>query len=149
MSDVQNTENQIPPALDEDQVLAYTQNVRKNIVADLTKGKAFPENKGQQILLMQALDGMDRAALTSKRIKSDEKTSQGVAGAAGIIAQMLSQMGGMVHMPKPVDGEIVNVEPKMLTEEIPEPQLVPGEIEINAGQMDYNSFVTSMGVSSD
>ena len=115
----------------------------------MTKGKAFPQDKGEQILLMQALDGMDRAALTNKRIKSDEKTQNDVAGAASMIAQMLSQMGGMVQMPKVNDDNVVDVEPKMLTEEIPEPVLVPGETEINSPQLDYNSFVTSMGVAVD
>lgn len=149
MTVVQNTEQQTTPVLDDDQVLAYTQSVRKNIVTELTKGKAFPQDKGEQILLMQALDGMDRAALTNKRIKSDEKTQNDVAGAASMIAQMLSQMGGMVQMPKVNDDNVVDVEPKMLTEEIPEPVLVPGETEINSPQLDYNSFVTSMGVAVD
>lgn len=149
MTAVQNTEQQMPEAMDDDRVLAYTQNVRKNIVNELTRSKAFPEDKGEQILLMQALDGMDRAAISNKRIKSDEKAQNSVAGAAGIVAQLLSQMGGMVNMPKQLDDNVVDVMPKMLTEEIPEPQLVPGEIEINAGQLDYNTFVSSMGVSAD
>lgn len=135
----------IPESLSEDQVLAYTQTKRKAIVQELTKSGAVPEDNSSRNMLLQALDGMDRAALTSKRIKAEEKGNSALAGAAGIVAAMLNQVSGkrLVSMEDPVDVE--SRPAPALGMDVPPPQLVPGETEINPGQLDFDTFVASRG----
>lgn len=126
-------------AMSDDQILAYTQHKRKTIVQDLMKNNKVPTDRSEQSLLVAALDGMDRAALGNKRIKADEKTAHGVAGAASIVANLLNQISGMSKQPGMV---IENVEPPLLGKEIPDPILVPGELETNCPQLDYHSFMS-------
>jgi hypothetical protein len=130
----------VPPEMSEDQVLAYTQSKRRHIVEKLTIDGKVPDEKTEVSLLISALDGMDRAALTNKRIKADEKASQGIAGAASVIAKLLTQVNSKG---KSTDLEIISGAPLTLGTDIPAPDLVPGEIEITPGQMDFDSFTAS------
>lgn len=129
----------IPESLSEDQVLAYTQHKRKAIVQELTKTGAVPEDNSSRNMLLQALDGMDRAALTSKRIKSEEKNG-GMAGAASLVAALLTQVTG-----KKLTSDIIdpNRPTPLLGQDVPPPQLVPGETEINPRQLDYDTFMAT------
>jgi len=133
--------------LDDDQALAFTQKARRKIVSKILEKGEIPEDKGEQIMLLQALDGMDRAALGNKRIKADEKASDALGDSSALIAQMLTQMAGNVKLAKSED--IVDVEAKDITapalpDTIPDPILVPGETTIGAPQLDYDSFMNSM-----
>jgi hypothetical protein len=134
--DEQNTK----PEMSEDQVLAYTQGKRRVIIDKLTEAGKVPDEKTEVSLLVSALDGMDRAALTQKRIKADEKSAQGMAGAANIIAKLLTQVNSKG---KNTDLENSSSAPLTLGDEIPAPNLVPGETEITPGQMDFDSFTAS------
>lgn len=129
----------------DEQVLAYTQHKRKFIVSKLIANNQLPGDKDEKVMLLQALDGMDRAALGNKRIKADEKTANGMAGAAGIIAQMLTQIGTLTRDNISPLEILERVEAPSLSNEIPEPILVPGELETNASQLDYDSFMSRAG----
>lgn len=133
------TQSTSPAEMTEDQVLAYTLSKRKKIVDELTRENKIPEDKTEVSLLVSALDGMDRAALSQKRLKADEKASQGMAGAAAAIAKLLTQVNSRGSNQPDID----TGEPKVLGPDIPDPQLVPGETEINPGQMDFDSFTAS------
>lgn len=126
----------VPPEMTEDQVLAYTQGKRKHIVDTLTLNGKVPEDKTEVSFLISALDGMDRAALTTKRIKSDEKSAAGITGAASIIAKLLMQTNNRNN----VIDELI--EPPLIGSDVPDPILVPGETEINPGPMTFDSFTS-------
>jgi hypothetical protein len=128
-----------PPEMNEDQVLAYTQSKRRKIVDKLTDAGKVPDDKTEVSLLISALDGMDRAALTQKRIKSDEKTAQGVTGAAAVIAKLLMQVGSNSNPNQISD----NVAPPVIGKEVPDPELVPGEAELKPGQLDFDTFTAT------
>jgi len=128
-------------AMTDDQVLVYTQHTRKQIVQTLMKNNQVPTDRSEQSLLVAALDGMDRAALGNKRIKADEKTAQGISGAASVVANLLNQIGSMTKQSLVIDN-LVPVEPPLLGREIPDPVLVPGELDTNCPQLDYASFVS-------
>jgi hypothetical protein len=125
--------------MNEDQVLAYTQSKRRKIVDKLTDAGKIPDDKTEASLLISALDGMDRAALTQKRIKSDEKSAQGMAGAASVIAKLLTQVGSNNKSNHISD----DITPPTIGKEVPDPQLVPGEAEFTPGQMDFDTFTAT------
>lgn len=123
----------------EDELLSYTREKRKALVEKLTDGGVPTDTKDQSILLA-ALDGLDRSALTRMRIRTDEKANTDNANAAAIIAKTLmsirSNSGFLSHT---TDREI-----PVLSNDIPHPELVPGEIEINPVQEDYDAFMKRM-----
>lgn len=135
-------------AMSEDQVLAYTQGKRKFIVDEIMKDNKVPQDKGEATLLIQALDGLDRAALTQKRIKADEQAAAGMAGAAGLVAKLLTQAGSRKNIDV-LDVDAREVVVPELGNEVPAPSLVPGETEVAPKQMDYDSFTASFQNSSN
>lgn len=132
------------PGLSEDQVLAYTQSKRKAIVQELTQKGAVPDDNSSRNMLLQALDGMDRAALTSKRIKAEEKSGAAMAGAAGMVAQLLTKVTGKSLANLDLEDAVERAAPA-LGADVPPPQLVPGETEVNPAQLDYDSFIAARG----
>jgi hypothetical protein len=132
------SEQVVTPGMNEDEVLAYTQNLRVRIIKEVTKGGVVPDDRSAQSLLMNQLDSLERTALTSKRIKADEAAAETGAGAAALIAKLLSQAGsGRREETDIIEARVVPV----LGSDVPEPVLVPGETEIAPGQLDYDSFM--------
>lgn len=76
----------------EDQILSYTHGIRKKVVNSIMEDGKVPKDTKEIAVLAGVLSDMDRAALTSKRIKTDDKNSQAHAGAAGLIAKLLSSI---------------------------------------------------------
>lgn len=130
---------QIPEAMTDEQVLAYTQHKRKFIVGKLLNNNQLPTDKSDISMLMGALDGMDRAALGNKRIKADEKANSAIAGAAGMIAGILTRIKSQTGVDLEMAQEVAP--PLLPASEVPDPVLVPGEIETNATQMNYDAFM--------
>jgi len=139
----EQNKNQEPEVMDDDQALNYTQGVRKKLIEATFVNNKIPDDKGHQIILLQALDGMDRAALGNKRIKTDAASNDVLAESSSLIAQMLNTIGS--KLTKRDESEIVDVDfkPPVLGPSIPEPELVPGETEIGAKQLDYDSFMSN------
>jgi hypothetical protein len=133
---------QDPAMLTEDQVLALVQKKQISIVEDLTKGQAVPEDNSDRNMLMSALDSLSRNALSSKRIKVEEKTNAGMAGMAGLVSTFLNEVGkirGKNHQ------DVVDIEikpPPVLGSEVPEPVLVPGELDVNPKQITYDELMS-------
>lgn len=127
--------------LTDDQILAFTQHTRVNIVKSLV-AKApggLPGDKEDRDALFKSMEGLEKVALTRKRITADTESNAGVSQAVGLITQLLRQSKMNYNT-----GDITDVEDSVaprLGDDIPEPELVPGETEINAPQLDYDSFV--------
>ena len=139
----------IEPAIDggsmsDDQVLAYGQNVRINVVRHLTSNKpgGLPGDKEERDALFKALDGLDKVALTRKRIAADQDTANGMSHAVSLVAHILRQSKSSYNT---IDAsEIESTRPTpTLGHDVPPPVLVPGETEIHAPQLDYDSFVSN------
>jgi hypothetical protein len=132
----------VTTTLDDDQVLDYTQRMRRSIVAELTKSGVVPSGNADRNMLMNALDGLDRAAINNKRIKVDSAAVENDALAASIIAKLLNQ----VQMPKRNDDDVIDIRgvDMSLPSSIPEPSLVPYETEVNPQQLDYDSFMSKV-----
>ena len=66
-------ENVIDTAISDDEVLDYTQVMRRKFVNEATVGGSkMPTDPKEAKVLLTALSDLDRAALGKKRIKSDE-----------------------------------------------------------------------------
>lgn len=139
MSDQTQTPENV--VMNDDQVLAFTQGIRVKAIGTLTQRGAVPEENSDRNFLINMLDGLDRQALGNKRLKVDEQTNNGMVNAANLVAHLLNTVTGV----KRLDNEVIegHVTP-VLGNEVPTPQLVPGETEVNPGQLDYNSFITNV-----
>ena len=125
--------------MNEEDILEYTQRIRKDIVTDMTKG-GIPSDRADKALVLNALADMDRTALGSMRIKAETDANNTVAQAQSVILELLKRTGGNRGMVIEVAREV-----PVLGNEIPVPEVVPGEIEQNPEATDYNSFIEKMG----
>lgn len=86
-NEVQNNE-----AINEDQILTFTHGIRKKIVSSMMENGNVPKDTKEISTLAGVLSDMDRAALTNKRIKADEKANSNIVGAAGMVANFLKSL---------------------------------------------------------
>lgn len=143
MSEQDNASNIVPEFATEEDVFNYTQNTRKKIVKQLFKNDTIPGDKSEQIMLMQALDGLDRTALGTKRIKAEQENAKELSAAASAaVANVLKQVNNSKRNLDLTD--VTDVPVPVLSSEIPDPELVPGETEVGATQLDYNTFMSKM-----
>ena len=122
---------------DEDSDLDFTKGMRKTLVNHLTKsGSAMPEETKQQMVLLQALDGIDRAALAKLKIKSDEgaSTAQNAAlSLAAIFNDPRTKTVGLI--------ENSNRQPPEFDASIMPTVLVDGELDLVSGSDSYEAFI--------
>lgn len=123
-------------SLEDEARLNLTQQTREKIIRDLTKEGKIPEQTSDRVILMQALDGMDRTVLAKTKIKSDDRAQQQQNAATSLIAKLLTQTSA-VRKKKTIQ-EITDVE-------IETPLLVEGELLIGSDeQLNYNNFMSRM-----
>lgn len=126
---------------DDDNDLDYTRQARMKLIASMTNGGMPSDNKDRQTLLA-ALDGMDRAALAKKRIKSEEGISSSKALAAETIAQIFMD-ARLKSITSPTMNELGQI--PLLRNDLPVPDLVDGELETNPSVETYDSFMSRHG----
>lgn len=132
----------LPPVLSEDQVLDYTQRMRRTVVDKLTKnGTELPQDIDETRMVLQTLDGMDRNALGRKKIRVEEQANQNVAGMTGLVAEMLRSSRDVSFYQKggATNPGVTRVAPE-LGSEVPEPVLVEGETAQSPLQMSFEAF---------
>lgn len=118
----------------EERSLEYTQGVRKRIVDELTE-KGIPQDKGILIAVLHTLDGMDRQTLGKMRIKTDDKAATSQAAAAGMVAQILTQMN-----PKQLERHDPTRLAPTLGKEFEDVELIEGETAGGTQGGDYEGF---------
>ena len=122
----------------EDDVLDYTQSVREDVVKKLTSN-GMPGDVKDLSIILSALDGMDRAALTKKKIQAenDNMSKVGLAGAA--ITELLSSLRNEAK-PTGAVGE-----PSSKQTAIPagldSPVVVPGELSDADRSLNYETLI--------
>lgn len=129
--------------LNEDQVLARTRGVRLKIVGELTKiPTGFPADPDDAKLLVKMLDGLDKQALTTKRMKVDEAIAAGSAASGKeLIAALLSRVG---HAYGGAATIIIDA-PMLSHDDVPEPEALPGELEVGTKQLNFETFMAENG----
>lgn len=135
---------EIIPASDNDEVLSFTQNVRRRLVTKLigVHPENMPDDPKVVGAINQTLDSMDRQALVLKRMDQDKKRNDNDRAAAVIIAQ-INQMTGKGENPFRV-GEVA-VQPSTDIEAelelIPVRDIRPGESMIGIEEDSYDRFI--------
>ena len=128
----------VPPVNKEDEILEYTQKQRKDLVIAIT-AKGMPSDIKERMTLLSALDGMDRAALGIKKIKVEDKAATANANSVATLAIILSKIG-----PKSLDNPGIRLSIPELSTNIPEPQLISGEMVIGTQAGNYEDFMKTM-----
>lgn len=128
--------------LDDDEVLAFTQRTRRNLVDRLTDdGRNIPTDKDGAGVLLAALGDMDKVAMGKKRLKADQNLGDATKQAAAIIAAVFEQTAGKANPFKgkqPTDEVVVPKHPDVLTDI----ELVPGELDQGNHDLNYNDFMS-------
>lgn len=125
---------------DEDEILNYTQGLRRTFVDQITeKGARIPTDQDGANLMLNALNDMDRQALGRKRLKVDQNLGDAMKQGAAIIATVFERMSAG---PNPFRGEgrPVGVVPDH-PQELAAIELVPGELDDMAHDLNYNDFM--------
>jgi hypothetical protein len=125
--------------LDDDQVLQYTQGLRKQLVTAIVE-KGMPEDNKDRMVLLGALADMDRTALGNKRINKDEEIARDDRAAASILARVYETLGGKNPFEQGVtiEGQARQVKlPEKLLEVV---EFVDGETDIGISSESYEDF---------
>ena len=89
------------------------------------------------------LDGLDKSALTTKRMKVDEQIAAGAAASGKeIIAALLTKVSHAYAGNGPM---IIIEAPTLSLTEVPEPELLPGETELGTKQLTFETFMAENG----
>jgi len=125
---------------DEDEVLNYTQTLRRSFVDKITdKGASIPTDLDGANLMLNALNDMDRQAMGRKRLKVDQNLGDAMKQGAAIIATVIDRMSAGPN-PFKRDGQVVGVIPEH-PQELAIIELVPGELDTLAHELSYNEFM--------
>lgn len=116
-------QNEVPVIESEDAILGYVQNEQKRVAAHFLGGERMNDPDMAKVGL-QALRDMQAAALTRKRIKTEEKAVDNQKAAADLYAKVLTLIPHQVP-PLPEGG--LRAAPS-LGGDIPRPELADGEL---------------------
>lgn len=135
---------EVIPASDNDEVLAYTQNLRRRLVTKLVgvHPEDMPDDPKVVGAINQTLDSMDRQALVLRRMAQDKKRNDDDRSAAVMIAQ-INQMTGKGENPFRVGTNPVepSTNPEHAYEQIATRQILPGEDLVGIEDDSYDKFI--------
>jgi hypothetical protein len=123
--------------LDDDNVLAYTQRKRQELLNHLMENGKYPDDTKTQQVVLTTLADMDRAALGRKRIQSSERILQADALVNRAISTIVQRYGSAVPFQTGAVGSI----PDIQTQQLPEAKPVPGETDIGLSEHNYHTLV--------
>lgn len=128
--------------LNVDKVMSQTQQMRLRIINKLTESaRGLPEDVKEQVTLLKAIDGLDKAATTRSRLKIEAEAAKSGAEEARNTAQILRELKGQMFAQSPMGGRR---EEPVLGSDIPDPILKPGETDIGVSGMTYDAFTKTM-----
>ncbi len=116
--------------------LLYTKAVRKRLIETLTEDNKMPAEPKTQMVLLSALDGIDRAAMGLLRIEADRDISNKQSDASAILAELFR------------DGRTLKVgielgqrtEPPTLSESIQPSIILEGELSTSPSIDTFDAF---------
>lgn len=105
--------------------------IRRDMITATTKN-GIPKEEEDRALLLQALNGLEKVALSRAKLKNEEQTNSNISLANELIVKMLT---GSFVQPE-VIGEC-----RVLEEVTGEIDVVPGETEIGVISFDYTELI--------
>ena len=129
-------------AVDNDLALQFTQTVRSQIASNMMQDGALSGHDSKQTnLLLTVLKDMDAQAISSKRIKAEEKSAGVLGDVSALVNRVLDSVNpnsfGVHHGQAPIDVAAREVQQDNSI------QAVPGEMDVNPGQLNKD-FTTKM-----
>ena len=121
--------------LTDEEALRFTQIKRRELVNVLCDD-GIPRDPKDRAMLLKALDGMDRQALTNKRIAGETAGNEAARMAAQAMNVLFEKLGNQNPFQKEGAGRVIDA-PQKFVEKL---ELVPGETEIGIASLDYDSF---------
>ena len=121
--------------------LELTQSVRESIIRKFTSNGGIPDNKEDRALLIEVMNGSDRAVLSKAKIKAEDASSKNAADVANLIGDILNRISIKRELP-------VNEAPKpapILSQEYVVLNPVEGETMIGVSNMTYEKFIGKNG----
>lgn len=125
-----------PNSLNDARLLDFTMRKREEIVNKLTE-KGLPDEKSDKVMLISALDGIDRTILTRSRIKADTKIADSQAQATSLIANILNNVSS-----KNIKQLDSNREIPVLTIDHADIVFIEGEKDTGTQNCDFDTFMT-------
>jgi len=124
------------PSDEHEVALRTNEQTRALLLGAIMKGGKAPDDLDSIKVAASLINDSDRQHLTRKKIKVDADNGNKAANAAVLIAQMLNDPN--IRGIKPTDnpGDYV---PK-LPDDLPLPEIVPGELDTNGSMLDYKTF---------
>ena len=104
---------------------------RETIIATLMSDGRLPYNKDDKIMLIQALDGLDRTVLSKAKLKSDDQNAKSQRDTAKMIADVLSRVS---------TASLTRTGVPSLPSDIVIDDLVPGETSLGLQDLTYDEF---------
>lgn len=126
----------------DDQILKHTQNIRKRLVNDITKGGLeMPTDKDDRQTLLTTLQNMDQQALSNKRIGVASDAVDADKAAAEALKVISKNFGNLDPFQHGGD-RVINHTPD--TSLLPEVEMVPGEGDIGICSETHEEFMRKM-----
>lgn len=122
----------------EDLDLEFTRAKRKEIVEALTPKGKVPTDLKEISTILNALDGMDRASLSKKKIKSDEGIGDKNLQAVEVLSRIFTdpRLKGIGSAPADPNRVIPT-----LSDDLVLPMIMPGELDQIGPTENYESFM--------
>ena len=119
----------------DDAALEFGLDIRRRIAVDMTKD-GLPQDAERVGTLLKILDGVDKVALSRKRIEADLQSADMLASSA-VVAEVLSQVNRKTafRVEGGGRGRVIDHDAIVI------PETVPGEMSVNPDQVDYDSFM--------
>lgn len=122
--------------LTDDQVMNFTQGVRKKFLHYICEG-GLPDDIKEQNIFLKTLSDMDRAALGNKKVGVTEKQTATDALVAKAISDIATKFGETNPFMAGGDGLVPSIEHELL----PETNPVPGEMDIGVSDETYKGLM--------
>lgn len=120
--------------IEDKRILENCISVRENIVSAMTV-KGIPEDVDDRAFLLNALNGLEKVALTRARLKNEDRANDISNNANAIVASLLTRLPALSG--EPVEGVTVPV----IDGSIMSISLAPGENKIGVESFDYEQMV--------
>lgn len=131
--------------LTDDEVLNYTQDIRKRFVDEIVKDKLPVDDKGTAGLMLQALADMDRTAIGKKKIVIE----QGQSESDRMVANALAQLAQNPNLPDLFSAHGKGVIIDADVSRLPQIDHVPGQDAVGIEDRNYDGFIKDVEGSED
>lgn len=130
----------------DDELLEWGVEQRKDFIKKMMKADgSLPDDPKERALVLKALDGIDKTAVSRKRLKIEDKAATNAAETAKLISQFYERVSS--KDPFVIDQNMqevpVRAAPK-LPDNSPEVDTVEGEMDTTPSQGSYDEFMGRM-----